>query len=603
MRDNDRGSEQQDGWQPPEYVSPWAPASSAGQPVPPEPRPASTGQASGSVAGRDIIPGWESAGWDGAGSTPVHDTIAFNSGGHGDPGYGQHDDYGTHEYPPPGYAPAGYSQPGYGPGGYGQPGYGQPGYGQPPAGGGYGQPPASGGYGQPPAGSGYGQPPAGGGYGTWSGGGGQPPWGYGYGTPPPPQRGAGGLRKFLVYTAVAVLAAGVGAGAAIELSHSSSSSSAAGSGSAPQQGGGGAGNGFGGNPVGGGRLPGTGTGNGSGSGQGAPGRGPLNEAAIAAKVDPAVVDVTSTLQYSNESAEGTGMVISADGLILTNNHVINQATSITVTLVTSGKTYKADLVGYDATNDVALLRLQGASGLKTITVGDSDKVKLNDPVLAIGNAQGRGGLPATAQGVINAKNRTIQASDSGARSSETLHGMLQTDAPIQEGDSGGPLVNSAGAVIGMDTAANSAGGFSQQQSTTGFAIPINTALSIAREISSGHASATVHIGAAGFMGINAANSAQGCQQSSSGPGGSGGSVGTTSPGAVICYVYPRTPADDAGLVGGDVITAVNGTTIASSDNLTTALANKHPGDKLTIKFIDQHGSAQSTTLTLGQLAR
>jgi S1-C subfamily serine protease len=584
MRDDDRGSEQQDGWQPPEYVSPWAPASSAGQPVPPEPRAASTGQSSGDAAGRDIIPGWESAGWDSTGSTPGHDTIAFNSGGHGEPGWGQHDDYGPHEYPPPGYAPAGYTQPGYGPGGYDQPpGYGQPGYGP----------------------GGYGQPPAGGGYGAWSGGGGQPPWGYGYGTPPPPQRGAGGLRKFLVYTAVAVLAAGVGAGAAIELSHSSSSSSALGSGSTPQQGGGGAGNGFGGNPVGGNGsgLPGTGSGNGSGSGQGAPGSGPLNEAAIAAKVDPAVVDVNSTLQYSNESAEGTGMVISADGLILTNNHVINQATSITVTLVTSGKTYKADLVGYDATNDVALLRLQGASGLKTITIGDSDKVKLSDPVLAIGNAQGRGGLPATAQGVINAKNRTIQASDSGARSSETLHGMLQTDAPIQEGDSGGPLVNSAGAVIGMDTAANSSGGFSQQQATTGFAIPINTALSIARQISSGHASATVHIGAAGFMGINAANSAQGCQQSSSGFGGSGGSVGTTSPGAVICYVYPRTPADDAGLAGGDVITAVNGTTIASSDNLTTALARKHPGDRLTIKFIDQHGSAQSTTLTLGTLAK
>jgi S1-C subfamily serine protease len=402
-----------------------------------------------------------------------------------------------------------------------------------------------------------------------------------------------------------VLAAGVGAGAAIELSHSSPASSAL---PAPQQGGG-AGNGFGGNPVGGGAgngggLPGTGNGSGnaSGGGQAPSASGPLNAAAIAAKVDPAVVDVNSTLQYSNESAEGTGMVISADGLVLTNNHVINQATSITATLVTSGKTYKADLVGYDATNDVALLRLEGASGLKTISLGDSDKVKLGDPVLAIGNAQGKGGLPSTAQGIINAKNRTIQASDSGARASETLHGMLQTDAPIEEGDSGGPLVNSAGAVIGMDTAANSSGGFSQQQATTGFAIPINSALVIARQIASGHASATVHIGAAGFMGINAANSAQGCQQSSSGFGG-GGNVGTNSPGAVICYVYPRTPAASAGLASGDVITAVNGTTISSSDNLTTALANKRPGDKLTIKFVDVNGSPQSTTLTLGQLAK
>jgi S1-C subfamily serine protease len=538
------------------------------------------------MSGRDL-PGWESAGWDGTGSTPTHDTISFNAGGLGESAYGQHDGYGPQEYPPPGYAPAGYGQPGYDHPGYEQPGYGQGGYGQ----------------------GGYGQPPTGGGYGAWSGGGaGQSPWGYGYGTPPPPPHGPGGLRRFLVYATVAVLAAGIGAGAAIELSHSSPASSAFGPGSAPQQGGG-AGNGSGGNPVGGGTgtggaLPSTGNGNGSGGSQGSSGSGPLNAAAIAAKVDPAVVDVNSTLQYNNESAEGTGMVISADGLVLTNNHVINQATSITVTLVTSGKTYKADLVGYDSTDDVAVLRLEGASGLKTITPGDSDKVKLGDPVLAIGNAQGKGGLPATAQGTINAKNRTIQASDSGARSSETLHGMLQTDAPIQEGDSGGPLVNSAGAVIGMDTAANSAsGGFSQQQATTGFAIPINTALSIAKQISNGHASATIHIGAAGFMGINAANSVQACRQSSPGLGGLGGNAGRTSAGAVICYVYPRTPADNAGLASGDVITAVNGTTIASSDNLTTALANKHPGDKLTIKFFDRNGSPQSATLTLGQLAK
>jgi S1-C subfamily serine protease len=529
------------------------------------------------MTGREMT-GWEPVGRDGAGGPPTHDTISFSSGGFGEPGYGLHDDYGPHEYPPAGYPPEG----------YGTAGYDQPGYGL----------------------GGYGPPPAGGGYGAWGDGAGQPPWGYGYGTPPPPPREPGGLRRFLVYAAVAVLAAGVGAGAAIELSHSSASSSPV-TLPAPAQGGG-AGNGFGGNPAGGtgngGGFPGPGTGNGPGNGngsgsQGASGSGPLNAAAIAAKVDPAVVDVNSTLQYSNETAEGTGMVISADGLVLTNNHVINQATSITVTLVTTGKTYKADLVGYDSSDDVALLRMEGASGLTTIAIGDSDKVKLGDPVLAIGNAQGHGGLPATAQGIINAKNRTIQASDSGARSSETLHGMLQTDAPIQEGDSGGPLVNSAGAVIGMDTAANTSGGFSQQQATIGFAIPINTAMSIARQISSGQPSATVHIGAAGFMGIKAANDAQGCTQLSPGSGGFGGNVGSTAPGAVVCYVYPRTPADSAGLASGDVITDVDGTAISSSDNLTAALAGKHPGDKLAIKFFDVNGNPQSTTLTLGQLAK
>jgi S1-C subfamily serine protease len=555
MADNDSGSEQQGSWQRPEYASPWTPGYQDATPASHD-----AGTAAAGRSGR--TPGWEAAGWDSADSAPAHDTIAFSAGEPGTPGY--QGGYGA----PAGYPAPGYPAPGYGPAGYEQPGYGQ---------------------------GGYGPPPAGSGYGAWSGGD-QSPWGYGY-APPPPAQGHG-LRRFLVYAAVAVLAAAVGAGAAVELNHHSTAASAPfGSGSAPQPGGG-AGNGFGGNPVGGGSgvLPGNGDGNGNSGGL-------LNEAAIAAKVDPAVVDVSSTLQYSNATAEGTGMVISADGLVLTNNHVINQSTNVTATLVTTGKTYKADLVGYDSSDDVAVLRLEGASGLKTITLGDSDKVKLGDPVLAIGNAQGQGGLPSTAQGIINAKNRTIQASDSGQTSSETLHGMLQTDAPIQEGDSGGPLVNSSGAVIGMDTAANSAGGGPGRQATTGFAIPVNSALKIARQIASGQPSATVHIGPAGFMGITAANSFRECPPTSNDVGGFGGSAGSTAKGAFVCQVFPRTPASSAGLMFGDVITGVNGATIASSGNLTTALADKHPGDRLTITFVDVHGSSRSASLTLGTVAR
>jgi len=187
--------------------------------------------------------------------------------------------------------------------------------------------------------------------------------------------------------------------------------------------------------------------------------------------------------------------------------------------------------------------------------------------------------------------------------------MLQTDAPIQEGDSGGPLVNSSAAVIGMDTAANSSGGFDQQGATTGFAIPINSALAIAKKIVNGQASATVHIGEAGFMGIAAADSAQACQQGQSGFGGSPGSGSgnggsSSSPaGAVVCQVYPRTPAATSGLARGDVITVINGTAIPSSEALTTALASKHPGDRLTIKFVDLNGNSQVTTLSLGALAK
>ena len=215
---------------------------------------------------------------------------------------------------------------------------------------------------------------------------------------------------------------------------------------------GGTGNGFGGFP--------SGTGNGGNSGTGGTntGTGSLNATALAAKVDPGLVDVTSDLKYSDATAEGTGMVLTSNGLVLTNNHVIDEATSVSATLVVSGKTYTAQVVGYDDTDDVALLQLVGASGLKTVNLGNSTKVKVDEAVLALGNAGGAGGLPSTAQGTIQGLNKSIQASDEGAGTTENLHGMLETNAPIEEGDSGGPLVNGSGQVVGMDTAAYSSEG-------------------------------------------------------------------------------------------------------------------------------------------------
>src|SRR6202042_3939017 len=193
-------------------------------------------------------------------------------------------------------------------------------------------------------------------------------------------------------------------------------------------------------------------------------------------------------------------------------------TSGAAQVVTSGKTYTAKIIGYDSTDDVALLQLVGASNLKTATLSDSSKVKVGEAVLALGNAGGRGGLPSTAQGTVQALNQSIEASDSGAGTTEKLHGMIETNAPIQEGDSGGPLVNGSGAVVGMDTAANSSGYGPDSTATTGFAIPINSALSIANEISSGKASSTVHIGLAGFMGVNVADASTPSECRSGGDG-------------------------------------------------------------------------------------
>jgi S1-C subfamily serine protease len=555
MHDDESGNAQRGGWQPPEYVSPWFPVSG--------PEDQDAGRASGSS---EPPSGADSDG----------DTIAFGS----DPAYG------PGGYPPPGYAPPGYGQPGYGQPGYGQPGYGQAGYGQP----GYGQP----GYGQAGFGQpGYGQP----GYGqyAWSG----------YGAPPPPRRS--GFGRMIAYVAVAVLAAGAGAGAALALNHTATSSSAAspigGSGSQANPFGQG-GSGSGANPL---PLPTSGSGSsqgGSSQGGTSGGTGSLNASAIAAEVDPGLVDVVSSLTYVDATAEGTGMVISSSGLVLTNNHVIDEATSVKVTLVTSGKTYTARVVGYDSTDDVALLQLVGASGLKTVTLSDSSKAKVGEAVLALGNAGGKGGLPATAQGTIQALDQSIQASDSGAGTTEQLHGMIETNAPIQEGDSGGPLVNGSGAVVGMDTAANSSGYGPDATATAGFAIPVNTALAIASQISSGKASSTVHIGLAGFMGVTVADaSSPKCPNGGGGFGGLGGFTSPVNSGAFICQVQRGAPASTAGLSAGDVITSVNGTTISSADGLTAVTAASYPGDKLAIDYVDQYGTKHSTTVTMTGWAR
>src|SRR5215469_6360002 len=181
----------------------------------------------------------------------------------------------------------------------------------------------------------------------------------------------------------------------------------------------------------------------------------LSASQIASRVDPALVDVTSTLGYQGATAKGTGIVLSSDGYILTNNHVINGATSVTVTDVGNGKTYRATVVGYDASHDIAVLKASGAAGLTTASLGDSSTVAVGNTVVALGNAGGVDGTPSVAQGSVTALNQSITASDEGSATSEQLSGLIESNANIQAGDSGGSLVNSHGQVIGVDTAASS----------------------------------------------------------------------------------------------------------------------------------------------------
>jgi S1-C subfamily serine protease len=217
-----------------------------------------------------------------------------------------------------------------------------------------------------------------------------------------------------------------------------------------------------------------------------------------------------------------------------------------------------------------------------------------------------------APGIINATNRTITAGDQGSDTTETLHGMLQTSAQIQAGDSGGPLANAAGRVIGMDTAAGSSGSSSSSStSVMGYAIPINTALSIAHEIAAGQASSTVHIGLPAFIGVGVSDPSQGCtgtgNGNGSGTGGFGGtgtggagsgSRSTTSSGALICDVYQSTPAASSGLQVGDVITGVNGKTVANENALTQIMTGFKPGDTIKITYQNTSGTSQTASVKL-----
>ena len=194
---------------------------------------------------------------------------------------------------------------------------------------------------------------------------------------------------------------------------------------------------------------------------------PSNTAAIAAEVDPGLVDINTTLKAENEEAAGTGQVLTSNGEVLTNNHVIEGATTISVTDIGNGKTYSATVVGYDRTEDVAVIQLKNASGLKTVSIGNSSDVAKGEGVVGIGNAGGVGGTPSVAGGSVTALGQSITASDAGDGTSEKLTNLIQTNCDIQPGDSGGPLVNASGKVVGMDTAASgtSGGGFSFRTQT------------------------------------------------------------------------------------------------------------------------------------------
>ncbi len=306
---------------------------------------------------------------------------------------------------------------------------------------------------------------------------------------------------------------------------------------------------------------------------------PDNSAALASTTAPALVDINVTDAYQAVQGAGTGMVLTSNGVVLTNNHIVEGETQISVRDVGNGRTYRATVLGYDRSQDVAVLRLSGASGLKTITTGASGLVTVGDGVVAVGNAQGAGGTPSHAGGKITALDQSIAAQDEVSGTAEQLTGLFETNAAIVPGYSGGALVNTSARVVGMVTAASEGYQFGSNASQ-GYAIPIATARKVATQIVTGQGSDTVHVGATPFLGVHV-------MSTSSGSGG-----------AVIASVVSGGPADVAGLSNGDTITAINGVPVTSPESLTHELLRLAPGSTVQVQYVDPSGQPSSVGVTL-----
>ena len=309
-----------------------------------------------------------------------------------------------------------------------------------------------------------------------------------------------------------------------------------------------------------------------------------------------VVLIDTVLRYAGARGAGTGVVLTSSGQIMTNYHVVEGTTSITVTVASTGTTYSATVVGHDQTHDVALLQLEDASGLDTVAV-DRDPVAVGDQVTAVGNAGGTGTLTA-ADGNVTGLNATVTTAAEGAVAAETLTGMIETDADVVAGDSGGPLFDTQGEMSGINTAG------SNGPRIDSFAVPIKEALGIVDQINTGTETDTVQVGASPLLGVllgDTAGASNGSQDDMPGdvygPWGTDG-TGAGGEGAMIEDVVPDGPAAQAGLAAGDLITAVDAQSITTADGLSDLLEAHDVGDRVAVRWSDGSGTDHTATITL-----
>jgi putative serine protease PepD len=303
---------------------------------------------------------------------------------------------------------------------------------------------------------------------------------------------------------------------------------------------------------------------------------------VAARTLPSVVSIQEQAP-DGSGGEGTGVVLSADGLILTNNHVVAEAASggkLSVTL-NNGKTSSATIVGRDPVTDLAVIRAKGVSGLTPATFGRSAALRVGEGVVAIGSPLGLQG--SVTSGIVSALNRPVRTGDASAAgdTTSTVIDAVQTDAAINPGNSGGPLVNLSGQVVGINSAIASLGAAAGQQSGSigvGFSIPIDQARAIAKQlIASGHATHAQ-------LGVSVRDAS------------STGSSGTT--GAFLAVIAPGGGAQSAGLHVGDIVTKVGNRPIDGADALIAAIRSDRPGQQVQLTYL-RSGNAHQTTVTLG----
>lgn len=316
-----------------------------------------------------------------------------------------------------------------------------------------------------------------------------------------------------------------------------------------------------------------------GGGDSSPGDYPsYGQSASTIDADPAtaqestgVVLVDTVLDYGAGEAAGTGLVLTDDGIVVTNHHVIADSTSITVTVPSTGESYDAEVVGYDATADVAVLQLEDASGLATVTP-DTDGASLGEAVTAVGNAEGEGRLLA-AEGTVTATDSDITVSDEEG-GSESLSDLIEVDADVVSGDSGGALLDADGQVVGMSVAASSG-----TADITGYAIPVDTVLDIASSIIAGKATGDIELGYDGALGVQLY--------------GDGGAP-------VVAGLVDGGAAEQAGITVGSTITSFDGREVGSAEALSAAVAGHDAGDKVRVTWTDASGGSHAATVTLGR---